>query len=136
MLNLRHQSQDHKSLPCDQKWLVIVDMVGGNGKGHQQTRCDEAKHGDEHIRLVGSRQTKETRIGGWHNKRKKPAHKKSYQNGGQDWHPELCRVNQDFTEQHVVDTPCQKRVDHKGGTGSANESTVRFAFNINSTWRA
>ena len=136
MLNLRQQSQNNKGLPCDQKWLVIGDVVGGNGKGHQQTRCDKAKQSDQHIRMVSSRKTKEARIGGWHGKRKKPAHKKSYQNGGQDWHPELCRIHQDFTEQHVVNAPCQKRVDHKGGTSSSNESTIWFAFNINSTRRA
>ena len=136
MLNLRHQSQNNKGLPCDQKWLVIGDVVGGNGKGHQQTRCGKAKQSDQHIRMVSSRKTKEARIGGWHGKRKKPAHKKSYQNGGQDWHPELCRIHQDFTEEHVVNAPCQKRVYHKGDTSSSNESTIWFAFNINSTRRA
>ena len=136
MLNLRQQSQNNKGLPCDQKWLVIGDVVGGNGKGHQQTRCDKAKQGDQHIRLISSRQTKKARIGGWHNKRKKPAYKKSHHDHCQNRYPELCRIHQDFTEQHVVNAPCQKRVDHKGGTSSSNESTIWFAFNINSTRRA
>lgn len=134
MLKLRQQHQNHIGLPCNQKWFVIRNFVGGNSKGHQEARCKKAAQRMGHIRLVSSRQAKEARIGSWHGKCKEAAHKKPYQDHCQGRHPELIRIHQDFTEQHVVNTPCQQRVDHKGSTCCANKAPIGLTFNLYSIW--